>query len=148
MTARVVNLRSFAREGGPRGRIVLPPDVVRIDRGSPWGNPYRIGAIADAILVDDDAGPMDRVTIDRELAILLYRGFAEASIARDPRWLEPLRGRRLACWCAPMLCHGDVLVELETPAIVVEGYAAERPSFGLELRQLRLVGGGPLAPRR
>jgi hypothetical protein len=23
-----------------------------------------------------------------------------------------LRGRTLACWCAPELCHGDVLAEL------------------------------------
>ncbi|GDY72351.1 hypothetical protein SAV31267_018360 [Streptomyces avermitilis] len=23
-----------------------------------------------------------------------------------------LRGRTLACWCAPELCHGDVLAEI------------------------------------
>lgn len=26
--------------------------------------------------------------------------------------LESLRGKRLACWCSPRACHGDVLVEL------------------------------------
>lgn len=25
--------------------------------------------------------------------------------------LEPLRGKRLACWCHPLPCHGDVIVE-------------------------------------
>lgn len=26
--------------------------------------------------------------------------------------LEPLRGKTLACWCAPEPCHGDVIAEL------------------------------------
>jgi len=26
--------------------------------------------------------------------------------------LEPLRGKRLGCWCKPLPCHGDVIVEL------------------------------------
>ena len=26
--------------------------------------------------------------------------------------LGELRGKRLACWCAPKSCHGDVLAEL------------------------------------
>jgi Domain of unknown function (DUF4326) len=26
--------------------------------------------------------------------------------------LDELRGRDLICWCAPLACHGDVLVEL------------------------------------
>ena len=26
--------------------------------------------------------------------------------------LDPLRGKRLGCYCAPAKCHGDVLVEL------------------------------------
>jgi hypothetical protein len=26
--------------------------------------------------------------------------------------LDELRGRDLVCWCAPLACHGDVLVDL------------------------------------
>jgi Domain of unknown function (DUF4326) len=26
--------------------------------------------------------------------------------------LPELRGKTLVCWCAPLPCHGDVLVEL------------------------------------
>jgi Domain of unknown function (DUF4326) len=26
--------------------------------------------------------------------------------------LDELRGRDLVCWCAPLACHGDVLIEL------------------------------------
>jgi hypothetical protein len=26
--------------------------------------------------------------------------------------LDELRGRDLICWCAPLACHGDVLIAL------------------------------------
>jgi hypothetical protein len=29
--------------------------------------------------------------------------------------LPKLRGKDLACWCAPRLCHGDVLLRLANP---------------------------------
>jgi hypothetical protein len=39
--------------------------------------------------------------------------------------LHELRGRRLACWCKPLACHGDVLVELvDADAILDELKAA------------------------
>jgi hypothetical protein len=67
---------------------------VYIGRGSKWGNPYRIG----------QHGTRDQV-------IAMYRQYVTSSPAllRD---LEELRGKRLACFCAPAACHGDVLVEL------------------------------------
>jgi hypothetical protein len=46
----------------------------------------------------------------------------EHAIASFERWLRDrphlmaalpeLRGRDLVCWCAPLACHGDVLVRL------------------------------------
>jgi hypothetical protein len=41
----------------------------------------------------------------------MYRAY----LLERPELLElvpPLRGRTLACWCAPELCHADVLAEL------------------------------------
>lgn len=80
----------------------MRPDDVYIGRpmprqrlkGSRWANPYR-------------------VTLDqsRETAIRLYRLYLEGRpdlLAAIPE----LRGKRLACWCAPDPCHGDVLAEL------------------------------------
>lgn len=66
-----------------------PADAVYIGRGSPWGNPYRIG----------EDGSREEVIAKFKLHVL-------------PRLnLEPLRGRHLLCYCAPAACHGDVILE-------------------------------------
>lgn len=64
--------------------------------GSKWGNPF--------VMADDSEG-------ERQRAIDAYRDW----IVTQPELmgsLEELRGLRLGCWCAPLGCHGDVLVEL------------------------------------
>lgn len=61
---------------------------------SKWHNPYRIGTDGT-----------------REEVVEKYR----QSILNDDyllRCLPNLRGKTLVCWCAPEMCHGDVLVEL------------------------------------
>jgi hypothetical protein len=68
---------------------------VYIGRGSPWGNRYKIG-----------------VHGDREEVIRKFREYAEAVILEYPDWLEPLKGKDLVCFCAPLACHGDVLLEM------------------------------------
>lgn len=93
--SRVINIRDFRRPGTTWARYDLPPDAVRIDRRSRWGNPYKMLAEAERAKVID-----------------LFRGYAERMLALNPAWLDPLRGKRLACWCAPKACHGNVLVEL------------------------------------
>ena len=69
-------------------------DVVRIDRRSDWGNPYRIGPDGD-----------------RAQVIEAYRRWISTRADLLAR-LEELAGKRLACWCSPQACHGDVLAEL------------------------------------
>lgn len=47
----------------------------------------------------------------REEAVEKYREW----ILTQPellKKLETLRGKKLGCWCKPLACHGDVLVEL------------------------------------
>lgn len=70
------------------------PDVVRIDRETKWGNPF----------------VMEREA-DRQTVIVQYREWIQTQpdlLAALPE----LKGKRLACWCAPKSCHGDVLAEL------------------------------------
>jgi hypothetical protein len=69
---------------------------VYIGRGgdSIWGNPFKIGRDGD-----------------RQEVIAKYRTY----ILRRPDLLAELpklKGKRLGCWCAPRLCHGNVLAEL------------------------------------
>jgi hypothetical protein len=87
---RVVNVRT-------------EPSDVRIDRPSRWGNPYRIGQPWSDLIAD-------RMT--RADVIQRYRGWLQGQLIIDPAFLEPLRGKVLGCWCKPLPCHGDVIVEL------------------------------------
>jgi hypothetical protein len=79
-----------------------PPDVVFIGRAdrfgrwpaSKWQNPYREGRDGT-----------------REEVIGKFREYllGNPELMAD---LGELRGRDLVCWCAPLPCHGDVLLEL------------------------------------
>lgn len=65
-----------------------------IGRGSPWGNPFVIG----------------------------LHGTRREVIARYEQWirgqpqllarLPELKGKTLGCFCAPLPCHGEVLIRL------------------------------------
>lgn len=65
---------------------------VRIDRRSRWGNPFEI---------PDDG--------DRGVVIAKYAQhyLPHKNVLQEE--LPGLRGKALACWCAPEPCHGDVL---------------------------------------
>ena len=67
------------------------PDYVYIGRGSKWGNPWIIGNLTR------------REVIERYEADLL-----DSALMDD---LHELEGQFLVCHCAPLPCHGDVLVK-------------------------------------
>ncbi len=80
----------------PRTRVVnmkRDDHDVLIDRRTKWGNRFRIG--------EDGT---------RREVIALYKAelLTRVDLLRE---LEELRGMRLGCWCAPLPCHGDILVE-------------------------------------
>lgn len=64
---------------------------VYIGRPSKWGNPFTIGK----------DGTRDEV-------IGRYKTWVETQTLP----YEELRGKVLGCWCAPLPCHGDILMEL------------------------------------
>lgn len=72
----------------------IPQEAAYIGRGSPWGNPFRIGPDGTRNEVCDK-----------------YAAWIETQprlIARLPE----LRGRDLVCFCAPQRCHGETLRRL------------------------------------
>jgi hypothetical protein len=100
----------------------MPPNTVKVDRSSFWGNPYKPG---DRL----DKGPLAGTTIrDKAHAVEVFRMWALEALAgratpngngltpsgRDCRLAtESLRGKNLACWCKiGEPCHADVLLEL------------------------------------
>lgn len=74
----------------------IPLDAVYVGRPSKWGNPYIIGKDGT-----------------RAGVIAKYRkwlmGMSQLSLLFC---LSELRGKDLVCWCAPLPCHADVLLEL------------------------------------
>jgi hypothetical protein len=70
-------------------------NAVYIGRGTKWGNPYRI---------KDYNNPEERLQVIELYRINELPKFSQAE-------LETLRGRNLVCYCAPLPCHGDVLLE-------------------------------------
>jgi hypothetical protein len=62
--------------------------------GSKWGNPFLIGRDGD-----------------RAQVIQKYREWIvkQSELMGS---LDELRGKVLGCWCKPLPCHGDVLIEL------------------------------------
>ncbi len=74
-----------------------PSNAMYVGRPTRWGNPYV---------------PKDSSIKAREEVIEQFRVYAEQRLKREPDWLEPLRGKDLVCWCAPLPCHADILLEL------------------------------------
>jgi len=97
-----------------------------IGRPSHWGNPFsHLPNTAAHIRVKD-----------RDEAVSAYREWLKGTkykeiLQEDREWIldniGSLKGKTLACWCAPKKCHGDVLVELleaamtETDEYEIEG---------------------------
>lgn len=73
----------------------IPPDAVFIGRPGKWGNPFIIGRDGN-----------------RAQVVAKY----SAWLAGQPELLlqarRELHGRDLVCFCAPLQCHGDVLLEI------------------------------------
>jgi hypothetical protein len=86
-TTRVVNVRTNSEKG-----------TVYIGRPTKWGNPFTLAPRAG-----DGA---------RILCIANYREWLREQPELIKAAREELKGRVLACFCAPKLCHGDVLAEV------------------------------------
>lgn len=83
----------------------MPPNTVKVDRSTKWGNPWRVG----------EWGPLMRNAPDAEGAVGLFLlMLADPEMRRAagyPEDLSPLRGKNLACWCKlGEPCHADVLL--------------------------------------
>lgn len=93
----------------------MPPNTVKVDRSTKWGNPWRVGdiGIPDAIEATRRfrAATIGFTSNGSFCAPAAHPRSYIGSIIRDaPR---DLRGKNLACWCAPgEPCHADVLLDL------------------------------------
>lgn len=75
-----------------------PKGAVYIGRPAMFGNPFTIGLDGS-----------------REQVIELYREYARKRVETDAGFKAAvlhLYGKDLVCWCSPLPCHGEVLMEL------------------------------------
>lgn len=72
----------------------IPPGAVYIGRGSPFGNPFVLGRDGS-----------------REEVVSKFMSYFMNNDSLKKLALEKLRDKDLVCFCAPKLCHGDVLLK-------------------------------------
>ncbi len=100
MMAVVLNRRDL-----PRG--VIPPGAVYVGRPTKWGNPF---------LTTDPLMPPALTKAEKhQMVVGEYRKW----IQTQPHLMASLRElscKDLACWCSPLPCHADVLLELAAEA--------------------------------
>lgn len=112
MSTTVINLKGHLHEYGPRLENA-PDDLVYIGRRwtmGHWDLPQH--PLYNPFQPDTATKRRDGT---REEVMARYREYLEARpelLAQVPA----LRGKTLACWCAPELCHGHVLAEIADAA--------------------------------
>jgi hypothetical protein len=123
MTTTVISLKGHIHDYGPQLEHA-PAGLVYVGRAqtmggwklkpTPLANPHDVFQPKKPKPCRSCAGQHTR-----EQAITLYR----AHLTKRPDLLAlipGLRGRTLACWCAPNACHADVLAEIAEHAHLVD----------------------------
>jgi hypothetical protein len=85
--------------------------VNRREKGFEWKEGdvdiSRRGAFGNRFVIGRDG--------DREKVVMLFELWCLEKGEQDLAWREKVKGlygKRLVCWCAPLSCHGEVLLEL------------------------------------
>ena len=111
---RVNNLKQWLRN----------ENNVYVGRPNKWGNPFKLNKHNS-----------------REEVVQLFRQY----ILRDKKLLQStteLKGKVLGCWCAPELCHAEVLHQL------AGNQPIHQPSYGLvktmAMEQVNIASAGPV----
>lgn len=88
----------------------MPPNTVKVDRSTRWGNPFNDYPTRAAQAARFRAAVIGPVLDDKQCKPIAAPGSYIGDIIRDA---HQLRGKNLACWCAPdEPCHADALLEL------------------------------------
>lgn len=102
----------------------LPENTVCVNRGTKWGNPYKVGKpIQEAIgfntmIINGVANKqqwLNNEPLNNHQACILYEVYLRDMIKHDPEKfdLSELKGKNLACFCGlDIECHADILINL------------------------------------
>lgn len=100
----------------------MPPDTVKVDRSTPWGNPWKVVGPNEYRRLWWVQGPRADVECEsREEALALSLRKFRYHAENRPELYAALRGKNLACWCAlDAPCHADVLLELANGEVTAD----------------------------
>lgn len=87
----------------------MPPNTVKVDRTTKWGNPFIVGKHGDRAY----CVKLYALLMGGYLCLTIGNG-AEQQAARKyvERNRNTLKGKNLACWCSDGPCHADILLEI------------------------------------
>jgi len=77
------------------GHQLIPDDAVYVGRGSPFGNPFKIGRDGNRLRV-----------------IQRFEAWLKAQPELMERVAVELKDKDLVCHCAPRYCHAEILYEI------------------------------------
>lgn len=87
----------------------MPPNTVKVDRSTVYGNPFTITSAMSWLAVDEEEGRFWTVVWFRDW----MTGRVDHGVGKPPPDISALRGKNLGCWCREgKLCHADVLLDL------------------------------------
>ncbi len=85
----------------------MPPNTVKVDRSTRWGNPYKLHGDGYPMTAEVAVGMFSSLLAGGEGWVMRDR-LTDISDVR-----QELRGKNLACWCSlSEPCHADVLLRL------------------------------------
>jgi hypothetical protein len=87
--------------------------LINIKSGEPYdiyiGRPSKFGNSWTHLQYNSTA---PHVVDTREEAVKLYEEWIRSQPELMAAAKKELKDRTLGCWCAPLLCHGDVLIKI------------------------------------
>lgn len=93
----------------------MPENTVSVTRPGAWGNPFKIGhRYTEGDSFHHHYGQfLDGGLVTAENWQAAFEAYCQKYLRIAPSWLDPLRGKSLACWCAEnQPCHADILLRL------------------------------------
>ena len=102
----------------------MPPNTVKVDRTTRWGNPFVVGVDGDAQQCVAMFGAMLRGEIATHRPELRETQRRYQSLLVHE--LHELRGRNLACWCAIAVPCGPAAGDRERADVVARHSSAYR----------------------
>jgi hypothetical protein len=85
---------------------------VYIGRQNPWQG-FKQSIFANPFKIGEDCSRKQAIVRYRKWLLgTAYKDFRQEQRMKILRAIPKLKGKILGCWCSPLPCHGDVLIEL------------------------------------